>query len=77
MSHTIAIDLLPPGVTSYDLWEILVEEGLEPVILVTAPEEARAPCSLHLEFATPHDAVRARLLIRDRTARADFHALAS
>jgi|GEM_PF-4130291 len=77
MSHTVAVDLLPPGVTSFDLWEAMVEEGLKPTIIVTDNEQFRAPRGLHFEFPNPQEAVRAISLIRQRTARSDFHALAS
>lgn len=68
MSHLLAIEKLPVHACSYDLWEFLRRDGLEPTILALSDERAAERIQLFLEFSHDSERARAHELLRVRGA---------
>lgn len=68
MSHLLAIEKLPVHASSYDLWEFLRRDGLEPTILALTDERVSERMQLFLEFPDDVERARAHELLRVRGA---------
>ncbi len=63
MTNLLAIERMPNETSSYDLWEILRENGLDATVIILGNEAANAPRSVFFEFATTDALEKAAVLL--------------